>query len=101
MVHNAPPRTVQSVLVGIDNSDHSARALAFAATWLPGSSITALHVVAGAKAADADAVALEVAMRTAVRAGVPFERLKVIGRTGNPVEAVVTEYRSKIGRAHV
>lgn len=92
VVHDAPPRTIESVLVGIDDSAHSAKALAFAAAWLPNAIITALFVKAGS--GDAEAAANDVAARTAERAGVPLERLKVIGRRGNPVEGVVLEYRS-------
>jgi nucleotide-binding universal stress UspA family protein len=94
VVHDAPARTVETVLVGIDDSAHSAKALAFATAWLPNVTVTALHVKPGASDVEADATAHDVAARTAERAGVPLERLKVIGRSGNPVEAVVLEYRS-------
>lgn len=92
VVHDAPPRTIGSVLVCVDDSPHSARALAFAHHWLPQASITVLHVTP--VNTDSAGLSRSVAQRTAERAGVPTERFSVIGRVGNPVESVALEYRS-------
>lgn len=101
VVHDAPPRSPQSVLVGADDSSHSARALAFTVTWLPAASVTALHVMAPGPEAAGEAEMTEagertartVVQRTAERAGVNHTSLKVLGRLGNAVEEVVQEFR--------
>lgn len=98
-------RPLQSVLVGADDSAHSARALAFARYWTGGARISALHVVpvtpqvreflTQANLSLEEAVhraAEQVVTRTASQSGVDSSTLRILGRQGNPAEAVVHEF---------
>lgn len=107
VVHDSPPRSINKVLVGIDGSSHSARALAWAAGTLPGAQITALHIVQvppeGASLLEAVNLSLDgavertiddVVTRTLEKANLPAERIIPVGKVGNPAETLVLEYRS-------
>ncbi len=92
VAHEGEARTVRRVLVGVDGSAHSARALEFADLWFPEAEITALHVAP--TAAEAEATAGEVVARTLELAGVVPERVTPLGAAGGAAEGLVNAYRS-------
>lgn len=100
-------RSLRRVLVGVDGSAHSARALAFAVRWAPEAEITALHVLHLAPEARAlfeqtdlsfdvalDRTARDVVSRTAELARVPADRVRPLAATGSAAEQLLAEYRT-------
>lgn len=100
------PRPPRRVLVGVDGSEHSARALAFAARWAPQAQITAVHVLHVAPEArrlfeqeglslDAavERAAEEVVRRTAGEAGLDPERVITRAALGAAADELFLEYR--------
>lgn len=92
VVHDAPVRSIQRILVGVDGSAWSARALAFAARWRHSAEVVALHVDNGD--GDADASARAVITKMANKAEIELAEITMIGRTGNPVDEVLLELKS-------
>ncbi|BAS26694.1 universal stress protein [Limnochorda pilosa] len=100
------PRTLRRVLVGVDGSQHSARALAFAARWAPQAQITALHVLHVAPEArtlfEHEGLSLDVAMeqtaeetvrRTAEAARLDPARVMARAASGSAADELFLAYR--------
>lgn len=93
VVHDGPPRPIQRVMVGIDGSYQSSKAVAFAARWAPPDArLTALHVEPAEK--PDGPTARDVLYRTARTAEVSPSRFSALNAAGNAAEQVVFEYRS-------
>jgi nucleotide-binding universal stress UspA family protein len=92
VVHDAPVRSVQRILVGVDGSAGSARALAFAMRWRQNAEVVALYVESGD--GDADEIARAVITKMAHKAEVEPNQITMIGRKGNAVDQVLQELKT-------
>lgn len=108
VVRGQEPRQVRKVLVGVDGSVHSQRALQFAARWAPEAEIVGLNVVHVSPEARTAIESLDVPLEAsvlhtgretvaaAVRAsGVGLKRVQVLTAVGAPVEQLVAHCRSQ------
>ncbi len=92
VVHDAPVRSVRRILVGVDGSACSARALAFAAHWRNSAEVVAIYV--NNSDADATEVAKAVITKTANRAEIDPAEITMLGRVGNAADEVLAELKS-------
>ena len=104
VVKNDGAASVRRVLVGVDGSAHSVRALQFAAQWLPGAELVAMNVVHVpaetmrifeqmeiAAAIGAEHAARKTVERVVQEAGVAPERVQVHTAVGSAAQELLTE----------
>lgn len=92
IVHDAPVRSIRRILVGVDGSACSARALAFAARWRHTTEVIALHVNNGD--GDANAIARDVITKMANKAEIDPSEITMVGRTGIVVDEILLELKT-------
>jgi nucleotide-binding universal stress UspA family protein len=107
VVHNMPAQPIERVLVGVDGSEPSSRALSLAAKWAPQASLAAMHVAhiptavrsffqqAGSTPDEAvERIVEEVVAKTTAQAELGDRPVKTLWAEGDPGTVLASSYEN-------